>query len=352
MIIVLRHDTPDAQLDDIRERIEARGVRVHLIRGEERLVLGCVGDVTALRELALTEMPGVLAVVPIGKPYRLAAREYSVAKSVIAVGEGVRARVGGRELGVIAGPCSVEGEDVLRRTARGVRQAGAGMLRGGAFKPRTSPYSFQGLGVTALELLAAVRRETGLPVVTEVLDTRHVDVVAEHADMLQIGARNMQNYALLAEVGRTQRPILLKRGIAATVVELLLAAEHIMSQGNGQVVLCERGVRTFETATRFTLDVGAIAWLQRETHLPVVVDPSHPAGRADFVAPLAFAAIAAGADGLLVEVHPSPADALSDGEQSLSLEAFGRMMQDLRAFATAAGRTLAGPGGVVEEPAA
>jgi 3-deoxy-7-phosphoheptulonate synthase len=352
MIIVLRHDTPDAQLDDIRERIEARGVRVHLIRGEERLVLGCVGDVTALRELALTEMPGVLAVVPIGKPYRLAAREYASGKSVITVGEDVRAKVGGRELAVIAGPCSVEGEDVLRQTARGVRQAGAGMLRGGAFKPRTSPYSFQGLGVAALELLARVRSETGLPIVTEVLDTRHVDVVAEHADMLQIGARNMQNYALLAEVGRVQRPVLLKRGIAATVTELLLAAEHVMSQGNGQVVLCERGVRTFETATRFTLDVGAIAVLQRETHLPVVVDPSHPAGRADLVPPLAFAAVAAGADGLLVEVHPSPADALSDGEQSLSLDAFGRLMRDLRGFATAAGRTLGGPRSGVQEPAA
>jgi 3-deoxy-7-phosphoheptulonate synthase len=237
MIIVLRHDTPDAQLDDIRERIEARGVRVHLIRGEERLVLGCVGDVAALRELALAEMPGVVAVVPIGKPYRLAAREYAAAKSIITVGEGVRAKVGGREIAVIAGPCSVEGDDMLRQTAWGVRRAGAGMLRGGAFKPRTSPYSFQGLGIEALKLLAEVRRETGLPVVTEVLDTRHVEAVAEHADMLQIGARNMQNYALLAEVGRVQRPILLKRGISATVTELLLAAEHVMSQGNGQVIL-------------------------------------------------------------------------------------------------------------------
>jgi 3-deoxy-7-phosphoheptulonate synthase len=343
MIIVLRHDTPDAQLDDIRERIEARGVRVHLIRGEERLVLGCVGDVTALRELALTEMPGVLSVVPIGKPYRLAAREYSPAKSVISLGEGARAKVGGKEIAVIAGPCSVEGEAMLRQTAWAVRKAGAGLLRGGAFKPRTSPYSFQGLGRAALELLASVRRETGLPVVTEVLDTRHVEVVAEHADALQIGARNMQNYALLAEVGRVQRPVLLKRGISATVTELLLAAEHVMSQGNGQVILCERGVRTFETATRFTLDVGAIAVLHRETHLPVVVDPSHPAGRADLVPPLAYAAIAAGADGLLVEVHPNPMEASSDGEQSLSLEAFAELMARLRPFAEAAGRSLGAP---------
>jgi 3-deoxy-7-phosphoheptulonate synthase len=257
------------------------------------------------------------------------------------VGDGPGAVVGGRELAVIAGPCSVEGGAMLRATALAVKQAGAGMLRGGAFKPRTSPYAFQGLGDGALELLAAVRAETGLPVVTEVMDTRQVERVAEHADMLQIGARNMQNFALLSEVGRVQRPVLLKRGLSATLRELLMAAEYIMAQGNRDVILCERGVRTFETATRNTFDVAAIPVLKAETHLPVIVDPSHAAGRADLVAPLAFAAIAAGADGLIVEVHPDPECALSDGDQSLAPTAFAELMRRLRPFADAAGRSLA-----------
>jgi 3-deoxy-7-phosphoheptulonate synthase len=229
---------------------------------------------------------------------------------------------------------------MLLETARGVRQHGATMLRGGAFKPRTSPWAFQGLGPQGLALLADARAATGLPVVTEVMDPRHVDLVAEHADMLQIGARNMQNYALLAEVGRVRRPVLLKRGLSATVTELLLAAEHIMARGNELVVLCERGIRTYETATRNTLDISAIPVLKRETHLPVIVDPSHAGGQADLVAPLAFAAVAAGADGLIVEVHPHPGEALSDGEQSLTLDAFGAMMRSLAAFAEAAGRSL------------
>jgi 3-deoxy-7-phosphoheptulonate synthase len=354
MIIVLKGDTPDAQIDDLRELIEARGVRAQLIRGEHRLVLGCIGDVTVLRDLALHELPGVESVVPIGKPYRLAAREFAPGgkRSVIRVGEGVRQAIGGQELAIIAGPCSVESETQLRETARAVRRAGAGMLRGGAYKPRTSPYSFQGMGPAGLELLTAARRETGLPIVTEVPDPRYVETVAEHADVLQIGARNMQNYTLLAEVGRVRRPVLLKRGLAATITELLLAAEHVMTQGNHEVILCERGIRTFETATRFTLDVGAIAVLHRETHLPVIVDPSHAAGRADLVPALAFAAVAAGADGLIVEVHPKPLEARSDGDQALSVEAFTRLMADLRPFAAAAGRTLAGPPAEVAEPAA
>jgi 3-deoxy-7-phosphoheptulonate synthase len=251
--------------------------------------------------------------------------------------------VGGRELAVIAGPCSVEGAAMLRETALAVRAAGAGMLRGGAFKPRTSPWAFCGLGKAALELLAEVRRETGLPVVTEVMDTRQVDLVAGHADVLQVGARNMQNFALLQELGRIQRPVLLKRGLAATVTELLLAAEHILAHGNRDVILCERGIRTFETATRNTLDVAAVAVLKAETHLPVIVDPSHAGGRAELVAPLAFAAVAAGADGLIIEVHPRPAEALSDGEQSLAPDAFAELMARLRPFAEAAGRTLAVP---------
>jgi 3-deoxy-7-phosphoheptulonate synthase len=256
------------------------------------------------------------------------------------VGDGAGAVVGGRDLAIIAGPCSVEGREMLRQTAHSVLASGAGMLRGGAFKPRSSPYAFQGLGKAALEMLAEVRAETGLPIVTEVMDTRQVEQIGEYADMLQIGARNMQNFSLLSEVGRIQRPVLLKRGLSATITELLMAAEYIMAQGNRDVILCERGIRTYETATRNTLDVAAIPVLKRETHLPVVVDPSHAGGRADLVAPLAFAAVAAGADGLVVEVHPAPEQALSDGDQSLSLEGFADFMRALRPFAHAAGRLL------------
>jgi 3-deoxy-7-phosphoheptulonate synthase len=229
---------------------------------------------------------------------------------------------------------------MLFDTAHAVRAAGAGLLRGGAFKPRTSPYAFQGMGEAGLRLLSEVRAETGLPVVTEVMDTRQVELVAEHADMLQVGARNMQNFALLSEVGRVQRPVLLKRGLSATIKELLMSAEYIMAQGNREVILCERGIRTYETATRNTLDVAAIPVLKAETHLPVLVDPSHAGGRADLVAPLAFAAIAAGADGLMVEVHPNPEEALSDGDQSLTFDEFRLLMDRLRPFAAAAGRTL------------
>jgi 3-deoxy-7-phosphoheptulonate synthase len=258
------------------------------------------------------------------------------AHTVIHVADGVR--IGGVELAVIAGPCSVEGRQMLLETARAVKGAGAVMLRGGAFKPRTSPYSFQGLGTEALTLLAEARAATGLPVVTEVLDTRHVELVAAHADVLQIGARNMQNFALLAEVGCTRTPVLLKRGQAASVSELLFAAEHVMSRGNPNVVLCERGIRTFETATRNTLDVSAVPVLRAETHLPVIVDPSHAGGHAALVTPLALAAVAAGADGLIVEVHPHPAAARSDGEQSLTLDGFADLMRRLAPVARAVGR--------------
>jgi 3-deoxy-7-phosphoheptulonate synthase len=253
------------------------------------------------------------------------------------------ASFGGHDVTVIAGPCSVENREMLLDTAMAVRGAGARVLRGGAFKPRSSPYSFQGLGAEGLRLLAEARAETGLPVVTEVLDTRDVELVAEHADMLQVGARNMQNFALLAEIGRVQRPVLLKRGLSATISELLMAAEYIMAHGNHDVVLCERGIRTFETATRNTLDVSAIPVLKRESHLPVVVDPSHAGGSAALVAPLAFAAIAAGADGLIIEVHPDPETALSDGDQSLSFGAFSALMARLPAFAAAAERGFAAP---------
>ncbi len=339
MIIITRAGITAEQVDHIRERVESYGLRTHISRGAHRTIIGCIGEEAALQEAPLLALPGVESVMPVLKPYKLAAREFAAAPTLVRVG--AQAVVGGRELLVIAGPCSVEGREMLHRTAAAVRAAGARALRGGAFKPRTSPYSFQGLGDEGLRLLAEVRAAHALPVVTEVMDTRQVERVAEHADVLQIGARNMQNFSLLQEVGRVRRPVLLKRGLAASVHELLMAAEYIMERGNTEVILCERGIRTFETATRNTLDVGAIPVLKRETHLPVLVDPSHAAGRADLVAPLAFAAVAAGADGLIVEVHPDPEHALSDGDQSLGLDAFASLMRDLTLFATAAGRRVA-----------
>jgi len=343
MIIVTRPDVTDSELEQIRERVEGAGLRTHLSRGERRTIIGCIGDERLLAEVPLRSLPGVESVTPVLKPYKLASREFAVDRSRVRVDEGAGAVFGGDAIAIIAGPCSVEGEPMLRASADAVRAAGAVMLRGGAFKPRTSPYSFQGLGRDALRILSDVRRESGLPVVTEVLDTRQIELVAEHADMLQVGARNMQNFALLAELGRIQRPVLLKRGHSATIEELLMAAEYVMANGNRDVVLCERGIRTFERATRNTLDVSAVPVLKRETHLPVIVDPSHAGGVAELVAPLAFAAIAAGADGLIVEVHPEPARALSDGDQSLTPDAFASMMQRLEAFAAAAGRSLARP---------
>jgi 3-deoxy-7-phosphoheptulonate synthase len=341
MIIITRPNVSDAEIDHIRERIESVGMRTHLSRGEHRTIIGCIGDESLLQEVPLRSLPGVESVTPILKPYKLASREFAVDRTIVRVGarDGA-ATFGGQAITVIAGPCSVESHGMLIETAHAVRAAGATMLRGGAFKPRTSPYAFQGLGAEALRLLADVRAETGLPVVTEVMDTRQVDLVAEHADMLQVGARNMQNFALLAELGRVRRPILLKRGLSATIKELLMAAEYIMANGNHDIVLCERGIRTYETATRNTLDIAAIPVLKRETHLPVIVDPSHAGGDAGLVAPLAFAAIAAGADGLIVEVHPDPENALSDGDQSLAPPAFAAMMQHLEAFAAATGRSI------------
>jgi 3-deoxy-7-phosphoheptulonate synthase len=351
MIIITRPHVTDAEIDHIRERIEMLGLRTHLSRGEARTIIGCIGDEALLQEAALLSLPGVEAVTPVMKPYKLAWREFAAGRTVVKVGDRAATSIGGRALAVIAGPCSVEGREMLRQTAVAVRDAGAGLLRGGAFKPRSSPYAFQGLGEVALRMLAEVRAETGLPVVTEVMDTRQVEKVAEHADVLQVGARNMQNFSLLSELGRVQRPVLLKRGLAATIQELLMAAEYIMAHGNHDVILCERGIRTYETATRNTLDVAAIPVLKAETHLPVLVDPSHAGGRAALVAPLSFAAIAAGADGLIVEVHPDPAHALSDGDQSLTLSAFAAFMHALRPFAAAAGRELAEPAGGLREAA-
>ena len=341
MIIVTRPDLPATTLDLLVERVEAAGLRAHPIRGLHHTIIACAGNPAQLDAAALAAHEGVAEVIRIGRPWTLPARACNPAGTVITLGDAAGTAIGGEALVVIAGPCSVEGRAMLHATARAVRAAGAQALRGGAFKPRSSPWAFQGLGREALALLREAREETGMSVVTEVLDPRQVELVAEHADVLQIGARNMQNFALLVEAARVHRPILLKRGASATVTELLQAAEYILAQGNPRVILCERGIRTFETATRNTLDVAAVAVLKQETHLPVLVDPSHAAGRAGLVAPLALAGLAAGADGLLVEVHPEPAAARSDGEQSLSFDAFAALMRQVATLGAAIGRPLA-----------
>ena len=339
MIIITRKGITSEELNHIRERVESLGLEAHVSIGETRTIIGCIGDEDRLRSVPLLALPGVEAVHEVTKPYKLASKDFAASQTMIELGE---TKVGGDEVVVVAGPCTVESLEMLRATADAVKRAGARGLRGGAFKPRSSPYSFQGLEQAGLEHLEEVRSRTGLPVVTEVMDTRQVELVAASADVLQIGARNMQNFALLSEVGRVRRPILLKRGMSATIKDLLLAAEYIMKQGNMEVILCERGIRTFESATRNTFDLAAIPVLKLETHLPVFADPSHAAGRRDLVTPLACAAIAAGADGLIVEVHPDPEAALSDGEQSLTFDEFDSMMDAVRPFVAAAGRAFSG----------
>ncbi|MDQ6611552.1 MAG: 3-deoxy-7-phosphoheptulonate synthase [Gemmatimonadota bacterium] len=348
MIIVTRAGISDSELEQLVLHIERAGLRTHVSRGEQRTIVGCIGDEAALADAGIAALPGVERLMPVMKPYKLASREFSTSDTLIRFDDAAETVIGGREIVVIAGPCSVEGREMLHETAHAVKAAGARLLRGGAFKPRSSPYAFQGMGETALKMLADVRTETGLPIVTEALDTRHVELVAQYADVLQIGARNMQNFALLSEVGRTDRPVLLKRGLSGTITELLMAAEYIMAQGNRRVILCERGIRTYETATRNTLDIAAIPVLKRETHLPVFVDPSHAGGKASLVLPLAMAAIAAGADGLMIEVHPSPMNAKSDGDQSLEPAAFVTLMKQAALFAVAAGRTMRTDASVAE----
>jgi 3-deoxy-7-phosphoheptulonate synthase len=340
MIIVTTPTLTTPQLDRIVETIERAGLRAHVSRGEERTVIGCIGDERRMDPNSIGALDGVERVVPVLTPYKLASRHYAAGPTRIALGDQAETVIGGREITVMAGPCSVEGREMLSASAKAVQSVGARVLRGGAFKPRSSPYAFQGMGEEGLKILAEVRAETGLPVVTEVLDPRQVELVAGYADILQIGARNMQNFALLAEVGKVRRPVLLKRGLSGTISELLMAAEYILAQGNGEVILCERGIRTYETATRNTLDIAAIPVLKRETHLPVIVDPSHAGGRAELVTPLAMAAVAAGADGLIVEVHPDPATAKSDGEQSLTPAQFAEMMLQVNIIATAIGRGI------------
>lgn len=327
MIINMSSLATEKEIDHVIERIKECGYQAHVIHGAERTVIGAVGNNDRRTELeALRAAPGVEEVIPIAHPFKLVSRQLRPRPTVVNVG-GVR--IGGGDLVVMAGPCSVESRDQLLETARSVKSSGADMLRGGAYKPRTSPYDFQGLGVEALRFLKEASEETSLPIVTEVMSEADVEVVAEYADMLQVGARNMQNFSLLRKLARFKRPILLKRGPSATIKEWLLAAEYLLAGGNPDVVLCERGIKTFETATRNTLDLAAIALVKELSHLPVIADPSHGTGLRSLIRPMSKAAVAAGADGLMVEVHPCPERALSDGPQSLDLSGFAEMMKDL-----------------------
>ncbi|MCX8067171.1 MAG: 3-deoxy-7-phosphoheptulonate synthase [Anaerolineae bacterium] len=337
MIIVMERGATPQQIAYVVAQIEQMGFRAHLSEGVERTIIGVIGDERPLNKDQVLLWDGVERVVPILHPFKLASRDFRPQDTPVNV-NGVT--IGGQKVVVIAGPCAVESREQILETAHAVKRAGATLLRGGAFKPRTSPYSFQGLGLEGLKLLAEAREQTGLPVVTEVMSPEQVPLVAEYADVLQIGARNMQNFALLEAVGRARKPVLLKRGLMSTVEELLLSAEYILAQGNDQVILCERGIRTFETYTRNTLDINAVPLLKRLTHLPVVVDPSHGTGKWELVPAVSRAAVAAGADGLVIEVHPRPEEALSDGAQSLRPDRFAVLMEELRRVAEAVGRTL------------
>ena len=332
MMIIMREDATDEQVAHVVARLEEVGAVAHVSTGERVTVIGAIGDREGITALPLEAMPGVARVVAILKPYKLVSREFQAADTVVEVrGK----KVGGGAFAIMAGPCSVETADQVLAAARAVSAAGGTMLRGGAFKPRTSPYAFQGLGEDGLKMMAAARDETGLPIVTEVMDPRDLDVVCAYADVIQIGARNMQNFLLLAEVGKAGKPVLIKRGLAATIEEWLMSAEYVLSEGNRQVILCERGIRTFETATRNTLDISAVPVVKQLSHLPVVVDPSHATGRPDLVLPLSLAAVVVGADGVIVETHPNPEHALCDGPQSLPTEAFAEYagrVSDLVAF--------------------
>ena len=338
MIIVLKTNATPEQVDHICEKVKELGLTPQVSRGVERTIIGVIGEEDTLRVKPLEVFPGVEQVVPILKPFKLASRDFKPEPTIFEMKNGVK--VGGKKVIVMAGPCSVEGKDMLVRIGKTVKKSGAEFLRGGAFKPRTSPYSFQGLGEEGLKYLREVGDELGLLVVTEVMDPRNVELVSRYADMLQIGARNMQNFDLLKEVGISKKPTLLKRGLSGTIKELLLSAEYLLAKGNFKVMLCERGIRTFETATRNTIDINAIPVLKEETHLPVLLDPSHGTGKWSYVAPIAKAALACGADGLMLEVHDNPEEAKSDGEQSLLPERFLKLMDELRVVAKAVGREI------------
>ena len=337
MVIIMKGDATPNEVEAVVTRLTDEGWTTHVSRGEERTVVGIIGDVRQLDQSKFQRMPGIERIVRVLRPFKLASRDFNPEGSKISLNGHV---FGADQVIIIAGPCAVESLEQVRETAIAVKEAGAHLLRGGAFKPRTSPYSFQGMGEEGLEILAQVREETGLYVVTEVMSPTQVELVARYADVLQIGTRNMQNYALLNAVGQCHKPVLLKRGMMSTIEELLMSAEYIMSQGNHEVILCERGIRTFEKYTRNTLDINAVPVLKELTHLPVVVDPSHATGKNSLVKATSKAAVAAGADGLLIEVHPHPAEAVSDGEQSLLPAQFAQLMTETRPVAAAVGRFI------------
>ncbi|MBI2576316.1 3-deoxy-7-phosphoheptulonate synthase [Candidatus Woesearchaeota archaeon] len=337
MIVVLKPEAAEKDIEFVSEKIRKMGLKPHVSKGEERTIIGAIGDEALIKEDQLRALRIVEKVMPILKPYKLVSREFKPRDTLLNIG-GVE--IGGKKLVIIAGPCSVESREQIILTAKEVKKAGASMLRGGAFKPRTSPYTFQGLGEEGLKLLQEAKKETGLPIVTEVMDTGDVSLIAKYADVLQIGARNMQNFQLLKAVGKVKKPVLLKRGMSATLKELLMSAEYIMSEGNHEVILCERGIRTFVEYSRNTLDLNIVPEIKKHTHLPILVDPSHGTGKYDLVSPMSKAAVACGADGLIIEVHNNPEEAISDGDQSLTPKNFAQLMKELKPVAEAVGRKL------------
>ncbi|MCK4843772.1 MAG: 3-deoxy-7-phosphoheptulonate synthase [Dehalococcoidia bacterium] len=345
MIVVMKTGCSQDEISHVTKRIEDIGLKAHISKGIEHTVIGVLGKVFPELRDTLELLPGVDQVIPVSKPYKLASREFHPQDTIVKL-NGVA--IGGNEIVVMAGPCAVESEEQLLATARAIKAAGATVLRGGAFKPRTSPYQFRGLGESGLKILAEVGEETQMPIITEVMAPNDVDLVAKYADILQIGARNMQNFILLDEVGKTKKPVLLKRGLSSNFQEWLLAAEYILAQGNEQVILCERGIRTFETYTRNTMDISAIPIIEKVSHLPIVADPSHATGKWYLVPPLALAAVAAGADGLLIEVHPNPDLALADGPQSLTFDNFRLLMSQILPIAEARNRKLAAPSAMIK----
>jgi len=338
MIIVMRKDATEKDIEYVVKRIEKLGLKAMVSKGIERTIVGVIGPEDKISMQPLEVFPGVEKVMPVLAPYKLVSRDFHPQSSIVEVGKGVK--IGGEEIIVMAGPCAIENMEQIRETAYRVKQAGAKILRGGAYKPRTSPYSFQGLGLEGLKMLKEAAEEVGLPTITEVMDTRDVELVSKYSDILQIGTRNMQNFSLLKEVGQTNKPVLLKRGLSATIKEWLMAAEYIASGGNTNIILCERGIRTFETYTRNTLDLSAVASVKQLSHLPVIVDPSHGTGKYNLVLPMSLAAVACGADGLMIEVHPRPQEALSDGPQSLIPDKFQELMEKVEKVAEAVGRYI------------
>ena len=339
MIIVMKHGASDNEINHVIERLKKNRFGVHLSKGVEQSIIGAIGDKSTIQLDTISILPGVSQIIHVRKPYKLVSREFHPLDTVVMI-DGKIPVGAGAKIAVFAGPCSVESREQILGTAQSVKKSGASALRGGAFKPRTSPYSFQGMGEEGLKLLVEAKKLTGLPVVTEVMDTREVSLVEKYADVMQIGARNMQNFSLLKEVGKTKKPILLKRGLSATIEELLMSAEYIMSEGNKDVILCERGIRTFETYTRNTLDLSAVPVIKELSHLPIIIDPSHAVGKRSLVASMSRAAVAAGADGLILEVCPSPEEAMSDGAQTLNFDDFEKLMEELRPIASSIGRPI------------